>query len=217
VQADLGVVPALVLVFLVLLATAAVFWGYQYFTSRPIVTDASPEQTEGLFQNFVANAYKGETGDILEEWRAARSDHKVIAYSIARCLHIDLKDMTPAQFSMLMLDLWPNGDHWWGNMRNESALVALRQLHAGIVLDFVSRPDQWGCKDATGDKEATGDPDSFRRWRNTLVSLENGTILAPVIVAMPTNTLLTEDTGQHAAPPSSTPPLEKEKTAAEPK
>jgi hypothetical protein len=78
-------------------------------------------------------------------------------------------------------------------MRNESALVALRQLHAGIVLDFVSRPDLWGCKDATGDR------DSFRRWRNTLVSLEKGTILAPVVVATPASALLTDHEAETAA------------------
>jgi hypothetical protein len=249
----------------------------------------------------------------LDEWRGARSDHKIIAYSVARCLGLETTEtMTPATFSMLMLDLWPNGDHWWGRgsrknssnpdaspepsvsetssvalskepaasqrpkltsnqaamlaisdevararlsaargandfypmmsqfgwlsviisaiatalvtlkasmnsehypkwsmtigicavalstaatvfagakqffdptgayMRNESALVALRQLHAEIALDFVSRSN---CD------EANLDTRSFARWRNTLVSLENGTIFAPVIVSTPSNPL----------------------------
>jgi hypothetical protein len=328
-------------------------WTYQRLTSAPFVPDASAQQTEAKFQSFVFGAADPGQSDSLDEWRAVRSDHKIIAYSVARCLGFETtKNMTPEIFSMLMLDLWPNGDHWWGRgsrknssnpgaspepvvavsageqsnepaasqpakltpsqaailaisdevararlsaargandfypmmsqfgwlsviisaiatalvtlkasmnsehyprwsmtigicavalstaatvfagakqffdptgayMRNESALVALRQLHAEIALDFVSRST---CG------EPNLDPRSFARWRNTLVSLENGTIFAPVIVASPTNPL-----GQSAdnvepipvvykpehpttpvtSPPTASPPTEK--AAADPK
>jgi len=67
--------------------------------------------TESLFQDSIPEA-RG-TSDGIEEWRATRSDHKIIAYAIARCLKIDVGAMSPDAFSMLLLDLRPNGDHLW--------------------------------------------------------------------------------------------------------
>lgn len=105
-------------------------------------------------------------------------------------------------------------------MRNEFALVALRQLHAEIALDFVSRSR---CDDPSLDAR------SFVRWRNTLVSLENGTIFAPVIVAAPSNPLgqgadnpepYTAPAGyklEHSTTPPSVTAPPAEKAAADPK
>jgi hypothetical protein len=114
VQANPGwLLPAFLLV-LVLLVGVVGFWGYQRITSRPVVPDASAEQTEARFQSFVLSATDADQPYTLEEWHAARSDHKIIAYFIATCLGAEVADMRPAEFSMLMLDLWPDGDHWWG-------------------------------------------------------------------------------------------------------
>jgi hypothetical protein len=257
--------------------------------------------TESLFQDSVREAKS--TGDGIDEWRAARSDHKIIAYAIARCLKIDVATMSPDTFSMLLLDLRPNGDHlwsadagkssqptsadqqinqingyqgamlalsdavsrarvaaasgaggfypqmWWfgwisvfvsalatmvvtlratmtttgwgprlagilailfstaatvltgakqfwdptnAYMRNETALLALKQLHQDIALNFVASWDASTCK-PQGGNEPEQDT-RFARWRNTLVSLQIGTMAAPVIVqnqiAQPGNTNL---------------------------
>jgi hypothetical protein len=267
--------------------------------NRSLTTSAVPTEAqiseratmESLFQDNVPEA-KG-TGDRIDEWRAARSDHKIIAYAIARCRKVDISTMSPDTFSMLMLDLRPNGDHLWrlgagpgtssqpkpadqqvtqingyegamlalsesvargrvaaaggaggfypqmwtfgwitvivsalatmvvtlratltttgwvpvtagalaiffstaatvltgakqfwdptnAYMRNEAALLALKQLHQDIALTFVASWDASKCQ-----PEDSNDPEQgarFARWRNTLVSQQIGTMAAPVIV-----------------------------------
>ena len=242
------------------------------------------------------------TGHLLDEWHAARSAHKVIAYAIARCLKIDTNNMSGFAFATLMLDLKPNGDHFWQRtnlllpdgrqppnepkehlqltsyeaamlalsdgisrarlaavsgadefypsmfkfgwaavvvsalatmvvtlksslgkdtawilsfsvgffaiflstvatmltgakqffdptnvyMRNEAAVLAFRQLHEEVSLTFASGWQEAEC--APGTKAFEDQKTKFPRWRNTLVSLQSGTMPAPVIVAAPSNT-----------------------------
>jgi len=62
-------------------------------------------------------------------------------------------------------------------MRNEGTLVALRQLHEQIVLDFVSSVDR-SCHPAD---ENTSNA-KLARWINTLITLQPGTLAAPVLI-----------------------------------
>jgi hypothetical protein len=65
-------------------------------------------------------------------------------------------------------------------MRNQAALLALKQLHQDVALAFVASWDASKCQPEDGN-----DPDQvarFVRWKNTLVAQQIGTIAAPVIV-----------------------------------
>jgi hypothetical protein len=289
---------------------------YIYFggtTAAPTAKTVPTLATESRFQDSVPEATG--TGDLANEWRAARSDHKIIAYVIARCLNADISTMAPDTFSMLMLDLRPNGDHFWragadtsgltsraqpqekepqitrlgtyegailalsdavsrarvaaaagaggfypqmwwfgwtsvlvsalatmvvtlrasmgatqgwvprvagifaillstaatvltgakqfwdptnAYMRNETALLALKQLHQEIVLTFVVSWDASKCQ--LGDGNDSEQSTKFVRWRNTLVSLQIGTMPAPVIV--PNQTVNGEQVGNNNAEPN---------------
>ena len=51
---------------------------------------------------------------MLDEWRAARGDHKIVAFAIANCLKIpDLVSIPRRDFTALMLDLRPTGEHYF--------------------------------------------------------------------------------------------------------
>ncbi|MFL5285360.1 MAG: hypothetical protein ACJ8AW_31380 [Rhodopila sp.] len=290
--------------------------GIYYFTvptpGRPTYAGKSVE-TE--FNKDVIDAI-GQNGALLngnafrEEWPAARSVHKVLAYMIARCRDIPVEKMTRQQFGSLLLDLRPDGGHSWVSeealnpnatttatpkepkelepfdqailalsdsvargrlaavrgadifypamiwlgwltvvvsalatmfvtlksslspeseptpgsskdtfwshlrsfwliafgflaigfstmttilasakqfwdptaafMRNEGALVALRQLHEQIVLDYVLSVDR-SCH-PTSNSEA-----KLARWVATLISLEPATLAAPVLIPIPPN------------------------------
>ena len=66
------------------------------------------DQTEWIFQHYVSHS------DALyePEWRAARSDHRLVAYAIANCKGLyDLDRLPKNIFSTLLLDLAPNGNH----------------------------------------------------------------------------------------------------------
>jgi hypothetical protein len=108
-----GVLAALFVVVVV----GVVFYNHSLTTSavqtEALALAALSERApvEVLFQDSVSEA--GGTGDRIDEWRSVRSDHKIIAYAIARCRKVDISTMSPDTFSMLMLDLKPNGDHLW--------------------------------------------------------------------------------------------------------
>jgi hypothetical protein len=266
--------------------------GYLYIVTPVSVPPPPPTppprvSSEWLFQQSVPDA--SGTSDRTDEWRAARSDHKIIAYSIARCVNVDVEAMSPETFSMLMLDLRPNGDHLWrwaadthdtqsanqqqiringyegailalsdaisrariaaataggsfypsmfwfgwitvgvsalatmvvtlrssmgsaapglmlgigiaavsfstvatvltgakqfwdptnAYMRNEGALLSLKQLHQDISLTFAGSWDEWCQSEGTDAAQSN----RLARWRGTLVSLQAGTMTAPVIV-----------------------------------
>lgn len=74
---------------------------------------------ETEFNGDVFNTLKDDpflaSGVVTEEWPAARSLHKVLAYTIARCRSISVPSMSRHQFNALLLDLRPNGSHSWVN------------------------------------------------------------------------------------------------------
>jgi hypothetical protein len=80
-------------------------------------------------------------------------------------------------------------------MRNETALLALRQLHADISLTFIANWDASTCAPKATDVERT----SLPRWCGTLVSLQSGTMRAPVIVATQ-NSTATQSGGNDVPP-----------------
>ncbi len=63
-------------------------------------------------------------------------------------------------------------------MRNETALLALKQLHQEIVLTFVETWDTSKCQ--LDDSDDAAGKINFPQWRKTLVSLQIGTMPAPV-------------------------------------
>jgi hypothetical protein len=281
----------------VAVALAFVTYDHSFSPAPPPAENEAPlASTEARFQDSIADA--SSTTDLVNEWRAARSDHKIIAYNIARCLKLDVFSMSPDFYSMLMLDLRPNGDHswrhsplsrrqamelqtqspvlakypaamlalsdavsrarisaaagaggfypqmWWfgwisvlvsalatmvvtlrasmgatagwlprvasifaillstaatvltgakqfwdptnAYMRNETALLALKQLHQEIVLTFVETWDTSKCQ--LDDSDDAAGKINFPQWRKTLVSLQIGTMPAPVIVPNQTGT-----------------------------
>jgi hypothetical protein len=294
--------------FSVLVATTIAFSALFYaniFQVTPTTKDNRPppgtaSSVEWQFHNEIEQ--NTPAGHLLDEWHAARSAHKVIAYAIARCLNIDTANMNDVAFDSLMLDLKPNGDHFWQGaslppsdgrqpssglnehlqftsyeaamlalsdgisrarlaavagadefypsmfkfgwaavvvsalatmvvtlksslgkdtawilsfsvgffaiflstvatmltgakqffdptnayMRNETAVLAFRQLHEEVSLTFASGWQEANC--APGTKAFDDQRTKFPRWRSTLVSLQSGTMPAPVIVAAPSNT-----------------------------
>jgi hypothetical protein len=311
-----GVALALSVTIVLLLAVGSLYYFRGPTRSSPAVAVA---ETEARFHYDIPDA--DSTSQLAGEWRAARSDHKIVAYAIARCLGVeDIGTMPETMFSMLMLDLRPNGDHWWNHgadpgragpttqvkkldgyeaamlaisdevararlaatggaedffpymlwfgwasvivaavatalvtlkasmstethpqwsnffgilavlfstaatvltgakqfwdptnayMRNETALLALRQLHADISLTFIANWDASTCAPKAMDVERT----SLSRWRGTLVSLQSGTMRAPVIVATQ-NSTATQSGGSGDVPPrppgrDDAPPAEK--------
>jgi hypothetical protein len=73
-------------------------------------------QTEAKFleQDHVKNS--AANSSIIPEWRAARGDHKIIAYTIANCQKVrdqfgGIDTMPRGVFTALLLDLTPLGDH----------------------------------------------------------------------------------------------------------
>jgi hypothetical protein len=292
----------------------AVWSVFSYFAGKaPNLLVYSGPSVETQFNRDVATAI-GPSSPLLaasaftDEWPAARSDHKIVAYMIARCRGIPIDTMSRQQFSALLLDLRPDGSHSWVDdnepkptdggqtqtsttyqlepfdqavlaisdsvararlaavrgadkffpdvikfgwaaviisalatmfvtlksslspnpsskegtfgwhwhkfwifafgflaitlsaattilasakqfwdptaayMRNESALVSLRQLHEQIVLDFVLNVDNT-CRPVDGkDRDA-----KLVRWVTTLVSLQPGTLAAPVLIPVANN------------------------------
>lgn len=303
----------------VLLAAGLVAVSLHTYFGLP--SNATAGQLGSIEDRFELDASSGESGDRLDEWRAARSDHKVIAYAVAHCLGTTIATMSRSTYSVLMLDLQPDGAHWWRTasagtqtgsasgkdapapaaakpvvipvtasgtdstdmtrltgyeaaalafsdavararlasvagaaqffpymfwfgwlsvivsavatalvtlkasmnsgswprisawvgvfavvfstgatvltgakqfwdptnayMRNEGALLGLRQLHEQIALSFISNWDMKTCAPATPAAPL------LARWRDTLVSLENGTLAAPVIIQTANNNLQT--------------------------
>src|SRR5258708_32417260 len=97
------------------------FAGYKYLTPHPrlhLVGGGAPRaaQTEAKFldQDHVKNS--AADSSIIPEWRAARGDHKIIAYTIANCQKVrdqfgGIDTMPRGVFTSLLLDLTPLGDH----------------------------------------------------------------------------------------------------------
>ena len=96
-------------------------WFFVYITtptsSRPayagnsVETEFNKDVVDAIGQNSAllnGNAFR-------EEWPAARSVHKILAYMIARCRDIPIEKMTRQQFGFLLLDLRPDGGHSWVN------------------------------------------------------------------------------------------------------
>lgn len=81
-------------------------------------------ETEAAFVESVKNDPITDN-NILDEWRAARGEHKIIAYAIANCSKINNIDILPRNtFSALLLDLRPQGDHYFENAGDNFALLA---------------------------------------------------------------------------------------------
>jgi hypothetical protein len=83
--------------------------------------------------DFQSDAAKDVSGsDVLAEWRAARSDHKIIALAIANCTGFDNADVMPRfVFSALRLDLRPGGDHYINVRASDSKTPAQPPDQAG--------------------------------------------------------------------------------------
>ena len=77
----------------------------------PPAVQAGP--SENAFQEGVVLTDGTTKFAIAEEWRSARSDHKAIAYTIAQCFGQDVDRLPRNWFSGLLLDLHPNGNHFW--------------------------------------------------------------------------------------------------------
>ena len=88
-----------------------IFVGRTGVVAAATASKAGPELTESAFVARVENSSDG--ADLTAEWRAARSDHKIIAYAVAQCLGVNISTMPRAVFSRLLLDLTPDGGHGW--------------------------------------------------------------------------------------------------------
>jgi hypothetical protein len=115
----LGIVIIVVIVFIISNRYSLVILGKK---TTAIVSDQ--QSTEELFQNSVPEAKN--SGEVNDEWRSVRSEHKIIAYAIAAgaCRYLDVANLSRHWFSTLMLDLRPNGDHSWGQSQSQSQNVA---------------------------------------------------------------------------------------------
>jgi hypothetical protein len=121
------------LIFGVAISLAIVWWlpkpnPIDYSQPKDTVSEPPP-QTEAAFLAHFANS--DVSSGVLAEWREARGDHKIIAYTIAFCKkYIDRFgsiDTMPRQlFSALMLDLTPKGEHQFTKVTAGSATSALR-------------------------------------------------------------------------------------------
>ena len=90
-----------------------------------------------------------------------------------------------AVFSSLLATILTGAKQFWdptnAYMRNETALLALKQLHEDVALTFVAGFQEATC--APSDDFMKDQGTRFSRWRSTLVALQSGTLLAPVIVS----------------------------------
>jgi hypothetical protein len=79
--------------------------------SPPQTSELPTGVSEAMFEASVSKDWGDD--DQTREWRAARADHRVIAYAILACkerLH-GVDNMPPEIFSGLLLDLTPKGGH----------------------------------------------------------------------------------------------------------
>jgi hypothetical protein len=105
-------------------------------------------QTEAGFLNQTEVRNSSASTDVEAEWRAARADHKVIAYAIANCVAFNQfgnTDVMPRQFfNALLLNLTPKGDHRFFEVK--------RAAKAGDPKDppgnAASKPDEKAAADA---------------------------------------------------------------------
>jgi hypothetical protein len=298
---------ALTVVVVSFIAAIGIFFAGRWLSGGPAAPQFAGTSTESEFSRDVVegidkNSPAWSAGYFRDEWPAARSVHKIVAYTIARCSQIDINQMSPSIFTALMLDLRPDGSHMWANtsasqkdpnnisltpyqqtilaisdgvaqariaaakgadnfypnmiqfgwaavivsalatmfvtlrsslkaplqsdqktyvwyagatsfyavgflaialstastilagakqfwdptgayMRNEGALVSLRQVHAEIVLDSVAHMDE----KCTSTENADTHTAKVARWVSTLVSLQPGTVTAPVLIAAPSS------------------------------
>jgi hypothetical protein len=93
--------------------SATVFWPtISGYLVRILVPEQQypPSQIEAVFVSQFDR--DDRPSDVLEEWREARGDHKMIAYMIADCEGLgNINDISPNIFGSLLLDLTPSGDH----------------------------------------------------------------------------------------------------------
>src|SRR5580704_1383508 len=93
--------------------------------------EALPEQTEVLFQRYL-----DPSGTVIDEdeWRSARTDHRVIAYLVAHCKHLTNMDtMSLETFSTLLLDLTPAGTHLFNTRDSSGSLQPVGNKDAQTI------------------------------------------------------------------------------------
>jgi cytochrome b561 len=95
-----------------------IFVGRTAVVATAAASKAGPELTESAFVARVEDSSDG--ADLTAEWRAVRSDHKIIAYAVAQCLGVNISIMPRAVFSRLLLDLTPDGGHGWTRDRGQA-------------------------------------------------------------------------------------------------
>src|SRR5579863_935068 len=100
-----------------------IFGGSGGVVAGPVASKAGPELTESAFVARVEDSSDG--ADLTAEWRAARSDHKIIAYAVAQCLGVNISTMPRAVFSRLLLDLTPDGGHGWTRDRGQGGATPI--------------------------------------------------------------------------------------------
>ena len=109
---------------LTVIAVILIIWLFEPFSlgdrarapANPATVKPLPPQTEAVFVAHAADS--SVDAGVLAEWRSARGDHKIIAYTIANCKNFlqsiratDIDTMPRRAFSALMLDLTPLGAH----------------------------------------------------------------------------------------------------------
>ncbi len=90
----------------------AVWFGGLTFGHPPSSQQADSGPAETQFQDEVAAGPASST-ELINEWRAARSDHRIIARLIDKCIEPNADTISTKAFSVLLMDLRPDGDHYW--------------------------------------------------------------------------------------------------------
>lgn len=123
--ADYPIKSYVTLIAFAVIALLPIVFGYGYFgygrygakdadSKAAAVTEFVQTEAGFLQQDEIKNS--SVHSDVRAEWRAARGDHKIVAYAIASCQKIREQfgniDTMPRQlFNTLLLDLTPEGEH----------------------------------------------------------------------------------------------------------
>jgi hypothetical protein len=110
--------------------------GMQSLVSTREVSDLTPqtpsapllEQTEAIFLKHLDDK-PGST----DEWWAARSDHRLVAYAVLHCKklpNLTIDTLPRRTFSTLLLDLTPSGNHVIETKRGDDVFSATRDRDA---------------------------------------------------------------------------------------
>jgi hypothetical protein len=114
------------------------FWARKAELALPATQSKLPLQTEVFFLNGLKSQPVAS-----DEWWAARSDHRLLAYAVLTCKQLPevTLDAMPRQFfSALLLDLAPTGNHVFLTKDGEDNLLASRDKEAKPFL--LSSTDQ---------------------------------------------------------------------------